>query len=217
MTSQYERVYPIFRLSSIDGNKIDHNLDILSTLLTTHPPHFLHYRRCDLLLLTLSFCLSLLYLLRWTINAHRNCPPNNTSTTFITNLTPSNLTPSLNPPSICVYLCELISPSSIPSHSPPMWNSEDSLFDRTASFRGDAGEGGKDQEEDSLRWAALERLPTFSRVRRGIFRDLGGGSKEVGLSDLQEVEQRMLLDRLVHAVDHDPERFFERMRHRFHA
>ncbi|KAI4377121.1 hypothetical protein MLD38_014805 [Melastoma candidum] len=98
-----------------------------------------------------------------------------------------------------------------------MWTSEEGLFDRTASFRRDDGDGGKDEEEESLHWAALERLPTFSRVRRGIFTDLGGGSKEVGLSELQVEEQRLLIDRLVCAVDHDPQRFFERMRRRFQA
>ncbi|KAI3421393.1 uncharacterized protein J3R85_012430 [Psidium guajava] len=95
-----------------------------------------------------------------------------------------------------------------------MWNSEENVFARSASSGGDGGAGG---EEEELRWAALERLPTYARVRRGIFKDVGGGSKEVGLSELEAQEQRLLLDRLVSSVDHDPERFFEQMRRRFEA
>ncbi|KAI6679422.1 hypothetical protein NL676_033303 [Syzygium grande] len=99
-----------------------------------------------------------------------------------------------------------------------MWNSEENVFARSASSSRDGdGGGGGGGDEEALRWAALERLPTYARVRRGIFRDLGGGSKEVGLRELQAREQRLLLDRLVSAADHDPERFFEQMRRRFEA
>lgn len=102
-----------------------------------------------------------------------------------------------------------------------MWNSENNVFARSgSSARRDGfggGGGGWEDDEEALRWAALERLPTYSRVRRGIFRDPDGGSKEVGLRELDAPEQRLLLDRLVSSVDHDPERFFEQMRRRFEA
>ncbi|OWM65998.1 hypothetical protein CDL15_Pgr015424 [Punica granatum] len=94
-----------------------------------------------------------------------------------------------------------------------MWNAEENVFARTAP----SSRNGSEEDEEALRWAVLERLPTYARVRRGIFKDLGGGAKEIGLSELEMQEQRLLLDRLVSSVDHDPEQFFERMRHRFEA
>ncbi|KAM7275604.1 hypothetical protein ACFE04_017470 [Oxalis oulophora] len=93
-----------------------------------------------------------------------------------------------------------------------MWNSAENVFARTASFR----EEGQDEEE-ALRWAALERLPTNVRVRRGIFKDLAGATKEVDVSDLQIQHQNLLIQRLINAVDDDPQRFFQRMRTRIHA
>ncbi|RDX69081.1 ABC transporter G family member 32, partial [Mucuna pruriens] len=92
-----------------------------------------------------------------------------------------------------------------------MWNSAENAFARSASFR----EEGEDEE--ALRWAALERLPTYKRARRGIFKNLIGDLKEVDVRDLQAQEQRLLLQRLIDCVDNDPERFFHRMRARFDA
>lgn len=90
-----------------------------------------------------------------------------------------------------------------------MWNSAENVFARSASFR----EEGEDEEE--LRWAALERLPTYKRVRRGIFKNVVGDTKEVDVSELDSPEQKLLLDRLINAVEDDPGRFFDRMRRRF--
>ncbi|XVF49249.1 hypothetical protein PTKIN_Ptkin03bG0253300 [Pterospermum kingtungense] len=92
-----------------------------------------------------------------------------------------------------------------------MWNAAENVFSRTASFR------EEDDDEEALRWAALERLPTYARVRRGIFRDVVGDSKEVDVSKLELTDQRLLLERLFNSVDADPERFFDRMRKRIDA
>ncbi|CAK7334854.1 unnamed protein product [Dovyalis caffra] len=92
-----------------------------------------------------------------------------------------------------------------------MWNSAENLFARAPSFR----EEGEDEE--ALRWAALERLPTYARVRRGIFRNVVGDHREIDLSELEVQERKLVLERLITSVDDDPERFFDRMRKRFDA
>ncbi|XP_050232688.1 ABC transporter G family member 32 isoform X2 [Mercurialis annua] len=92
-----------------------------------------------------------------------------------------------------------------------MWNSAENAFARTPSFR----EQGEDEE--ALRWAALERLPTYDRVRRGIFRNVVGDHKEIDVGELQSQEQKLVLDRLINSVDDDPDRFFDQMRRRFDA
>ncbi|XP_010533198.1 PREDICTED: ABC transporter G family member 32 [Tarenaya hassleriana] len=92
-----------------------------------------------------------------------------------------------------------------------MWNATENVFSRSTSFKDET------EDEEELRWAALQRLPTYARVRRGIFRDLIGESKEVEIGDLEASQKRLLLDRLVNSVDHDPEQFFARVRKRFDA
>ncbi|KAL7259858.1 hypothetical protein ACSBR1_005679 [Camellia fascicularis] len=92
-----------------------------------------------------------------------------------------------------------------------MWNSAENLSVRSASFRED------DDDEEALRWAALERLPTYNRVRKGIFTNIVGDSKEIDVKKLQFEERKVVLDRLVNSVEDDSEKFFDRMRRRFDA
>jgi ABC-type multidrug transport system ATPase subunit len=92
-----------------------------------------------------------------------------------------------------------------------MWNSAENAFSRSTSFKDEI------EDEEELRWAALQRLPTYSRIRRGIFRDMVGEPKEIQIGNLEASEQRLLLDRLVNSVENDPEQFFARVRKRFDA
>ncbi|KAF5742936.1 ABC transporter G family member 32 isoform X1 [Tripterygium wilfordii] len=92
-----------------------------------------------------------------------------------------------------------------------MWNSAENVFARTPSFREDG------EDEEALRWAALERLPTYARARRGIFKDMLGDAKEIDVTELEAQEQRIVLDRLINSFEDDPEKFFDRMRKRFDA
>lgn len=90
-----------------------------------------------------------------------------------------------------------------------MWNSAENLSVRSASFRED------EDDEEALRWAALERLPTYNRVRKGIFRNVLGDRMEIEVDQLQLQERKVVLDRLVNSADDDWEKFFDRMRRRF--
>lgn len=90
-----------------------------------------------------------------------------------------------------------------------MWNSAKNAFARSASFREDG------EDEEALLWAALERLPTYERARRGIFKNHTGDKKEIDVSELEAEEQMLVLERLVNSVDDDPEKFFDNMRSRF--
>ncbi|CBI28131.3 hypothetical protein VitviT2T_016593 [Vitis vinifera] len=92
-----------------------------------------------------------------------------------------------------------------------MWNSVENVFARSESFREDG------DDEEALRWAALERLPTYDRVRRGIFTNIVGDKKEVDLNELELEERKVVLDRLVNSIEEDAERFFGRIRRRFDA
>lgn len=91
-----------------------------------------------------------------------------------------------------------------------MWNSAENLSARSTSFR-------EDDDEEALRWAALERLPTYSRVRKGVFRNILGEMREVEVAKLEAEERKVVLDRVVAEAGEDWEKFFQRMRRRFDA
>uniref|UniRef100_A0A0E0MZ47 ABC transporter domain-containing protein n=1 Tax=Oryza rufipogon TaxID=4529 RepID=A0A0E0MZ47_ORYRU len=96
-----------------------------------------------------------------------------------------------------------------------MWRSGGDVFSRSSSRFQD-----EDDDEEALRWAALERLPTRDRVRRGILLQAsedggaGGEKVEVDVGRLGARESRALIERLVRAADDDHERFLLKLRER---
>jgi hypothetical protein len=71
-----------------------------------------------------------------------------------------------------------------------------------------------EDDEEALRWAVLEKLPTYNRVRRGILVSPSGGLKEVDVENLGMHEKKALLDRLVRVADEDHERFLHKLKDR---
>jgi ABC-type multidrug transport system fused ATPase/permease subunit len=52
-------------------------------------------------------------------------------------------------------------------------------------------------DEEALRWAAVERLPTYDRVRTSVFQKASGSMKQVDVRDLTPMEKHELLERLM--------------------
>lgn len=71
-----------------------------------------------------------------------------------------------------------------------------------------------DEDEEALKWAALEKLPTFDRLRKGLLLGLGGVVDEVNLRDLGFQERKQLLERLVNVVEHDNEKLLLKLKSR---
>ncbi|KAF6166988.1 hypothetical protein GIB67_030681 [Kingdonia uniflora] len=95
-----------------------------------------------------------------------------------------------------------------------MWNyGSEPAFSRSNSYH----DHDPHDDEEALRWAALERLPTYDRVRRGIFRNVVGECEEIDVCSLHVDVKKLVLDRLGNAVGEDVEGFFQRMRQRFDA
>ncbi|XP_015083661.1 pleiotropic drug resistance protein 1-like [Solanum pennellii] len=69
-------------------------------------------------------------------------------------------------------------------------------------------------DEEALRWAALEKLPTYSRIRRGLLLEEEGQSREVDIKKLDLIERRNLLDRLVKIADEDNEKLLMKLKQR---
>ncbi|KAL9264841.1 Pleiotropic drug resistance protein 1-like protein [Drosera capensis] len=77
-----------------------------------------------------------------------------------------------------------------------------------------SGSTRDDDDEEALKWAALEKLPTYDRLRRGILTGSTGARSEIDVKKLGIVEQRKLVDKLVHVPEEDNEKFLLRLKSR---
>ncbi|EPS57703.1 hypothetical protein M569_17114 [Genlisea aurea] len=87
------------------------------------------------------------------------------------------------------------------------------------AFSTSAREVYEDDDEEALKWAALEKLPTRVRATRGIYAagGEGGDVREVEIRNLGIVERRKLVDRLVkNTGEEDNERFLFKFKDRLH-
>lgn len=86
-----------------------------------------------------------------------------------------------------------------------------------------------DDDEEALRWAAIERLPTYNRMRTGILRSTirqhDGDNvnqlrqkkyehKEVDVRKLETAERQEFISRLFKVAEEDNERFLKKLRDR---
>lgn len=71
-----------------------------------------------------------------------------------------------------------------------------------------------EDDEEALKWAALEKLPTYLRIRRGILTEEEGQAREIDVESLGLIEKRNLLERLVKIAEEDNERFLLRLKER---
>ncbi|GLU19232.1 hypothetical protein SLE2022_354930 [Rubroshorea leprosula] len=90
-----------------------------------------------------------------------------------------------------------------------MWNAPD-VFQRS-------GRQEEDDEEE-LRWAALERLPTYERMRKGMLRHVTSNGRvlhqEKDVTKLGPQDKKQLMDSILKIVEEDNERFLMRLRAR---
>ncbi|KAK2364345.1 pleiotropic drug resistance protein [Trifolium repens] len=76
------------------------------------------------------------------------------------------------------------------------------------------------QEDDEyyLTWAAIERLPTFERMTKGVMKHVGENGKvvhdEVDVAKLGLHDKKILLDSILKIVEEDNEKFLRKLRDR---
>ncbi|KAI3737606.1 hypothetical protein L2E82_27614 [Cichorium intybus] len=96
--------------------------------------------------------------------------------------------------------------SSLRSGSTSVWrNSGMDVFSKSSR---------EEDDEEALKWASLEKLPTFDRLRKGLLFGSTGPSNEVDVNDLGFEQRQHLLDRLVRVADEDNEKFLLKLRNR---
>ncbi|KAA8521738.1 hypothetical protein F0562_012411 [Nyssa sinensis] len=92
-----------------------------------------------------------------------------------------------------------------------MWNSPRNMFPRTTGNR------ANDDDEEALLWAVLQRAPTYVQARISFFRNTSGELSVIDIHKFGTQEQKLVLDKLVNAVNEDTALFFKKVRQRFDA
>ena len=73
-------------------------------------------------------------------------------------------------------------------------------------------------EEEELRWAAIQRIPTFERLRKGVIKQVLDDGRmvlnEVDFTQLGILEKKQILETLLKIVEEDNEKFLRRLRDR---
>ena len=72
---------------------------------------------------------------------------------------------------------------------------------------------GEDDKE-ALKWAALEKLPTYNRLRRGLLMGSEGEASEIDIHNLGFQEKKNLVERLVKIAEEDNEKFLLKLKNR---
>lgn len=95
------------------------------------------------------------------------------------------------------------------------WSSRgpDNVFTRSMQ----SGRESQDDDEEALKWAALEKLPTYDRLRTSILKNLEDGrviTQAIDVRHLNVVEKQMLIERLIKVTEEDNEKFLLKFRDR---
>ncbi|XP_062082926.1 pleiotropic drug resistance protein 2-like [Humulus lupulus] len=92
-----------------------------------------------------------------------------------------------------------------------MWNAPD-VFQRSAR------QSTHENDEEELRWAAIERLPTYDRMRRGMLTQVTSNGKmiseEVDVTKLGSQDKKQLMESILKVVEEDNEKLLKRLRAR---
>ncbi|KAF5470085.1 hypothetical protein F2P56_010628 [Juglans regia] len=89
------------------------------------------------------------------------------------------------------------------------WTGQPDVFQRSGT-RGD--------DEEELKWAALDRLPTYDRLRKGFLKqvldDGRVGYEEVDVTKLRMQDKKNIIESILKVVEDDNEKFLRRLRNR---
>ncbi|XP_050384706.1 pleiotropic drug resistance protein 1-like isoform X2 [Argentina anserina] len=72
----------------------------------------------------------------------------------------------------------------------------------------------EEDDEEALKWAALEKLPTYNRLRKGILTSASGKANEIDIPNLGFEERKDLVERLLKGTDDGNEKFMIKLKNR---
>lgn len=77
---------------------------------------------------------------------------------------------------------------------------------------------GRQEDEEELKWAAIERLPTYDRLRKGFLKQVLDNGRivheEIDVSNLGMEDKKHLMENIQRVIDDDNERLLQRLRDR---
>ncbi|XP_058208543.1 pleiotropic drug resistance protein 1-like [Rhododendron vialii] len=97
--------------------------------------------------------------------------------------------------------------SSTRVNSSNIWRNDPVEFFSQSSHR-------EDDEGALIQWAAIEKLPTYRRITRGILKDEEGPPREIDIKNLGFFEKRNLVERLLKIAEEDNEKFLLKLKKR---
>jgi hypothetical protein len=90
-----------------------------------------------------------------------------------------------------------------------VWTAPPDVFSRS---------GRQEEDEEELRWAALERLPTYDRLRKGMLKQVLDNGKvvhdEVDVTKLGMQDKKQLMESILKVAEEDNDKFLRRLRDR---
>lgn len=101
---------------------------------------------------------------------------------------------------------------SVRTASHTIFEPNENVFTRSARLRYEV------DDEEALKWAAIEHLPSFERFRTGVVRKVEDDGRivpeKVNVTKLGQAERAQLLETILRVADEDNERFLTKLRHR---
>lgn len=89
-----------------------------------------------------------------------------------------------------------------------MWSSHSDVFQ----------ESGREDDGEELKWAAIERLPTYDLLKRGMLKQVLDNGRveyeEIDLTNLGVQDKQHLMERILQVVEEDNKRLLYRLRER---
>ncbi|KAH7863963.1 hypothetical protein Vadar_024070 [Vaccinium darrowii] len=94
-----------------------------------------------------------------------------------------------------------------------VWQGVPDVFERNSTRRTTVVD-----DEEELKWAAIERLPTYDRMKKGMLRQVMSNGRvmanEVDVTNLEVEHKKQLMESILKVVEDDNERFLLRLRDR---
>ncbi|KAK0583718.1 hypothetical protein LWI29_001978 [Acer saccharum] len=115
-------------------------------------------------------------------------------------------------------LARSLSSRSFASDSHRSWVAAASFREAWNAPSGVFNQSKRQDDEEELRWAAIERLPTYDRLRKGVIRQVLDNGKvvhgEVDVTNLGIQDKKLLMESILKVVEEDNEKFLRRLRDR---
>lgn len=88
------------------------------------------------------------------------------------------------------------------------------LFGGSNPLEGQSMGSSREDDENALKWAALEKLPTYNRLRTSVFEKDTGSIRHMDVKDMSTQDFNHLLQKLYRPTDAEDEQLLAKVRKR---